>query len=145
MSTYQSAADCPLGAAHGSASSFTNPEGVRCCDFCGFPVEPTVSKPDVPFEKVEALAANIKELLDHHARQSVVQAKLLRWCVWAMNQTTAEAERMLERERRNHPNPAKRIVRLHEPGKKVREDKAKALLYLEWLATQMENRGPAEP
>jgi hypothetical protein len=36
---YQSAADCPLGAAHGMASTFGGANGERCCDFCGFPVE----------------------------------------------------------------------------------------------------------
>lgn len=37
--TYQSAADCPLGEAHGWASTHHNADDVRCCDFCGFPVE----------------------------------------------------------------------------------------------------------
>lgn len=98
----------------------------------------------VPKATVEALADNIKQLLGCFARQRTIQAKMVRWCVWALNQTTNDAERILERERRNHPNPNKRIVRMHEPGQRVREDKAKALLYLEWLATQLENAGAPE-
>lgn len=38
-STYQSAADCPLGSAHGSASTFGDADGIDCCDFCGFPAD----------------------------------------------------------------------------------------------------------
>ena len=30
---------CPLGPAHGFASSFANADGVRCCDWCGYPVD----------------------------------------------------------------------------------------------------------
>lgn len=36
---YQGAADFPLGAAHGAASTYGRADGVRCCDFCGFPVD----------------------------------------------------------------------------------------------------------
>lgn len=36
--TYQSAADCPLGEAHGIASTHGNANDETCCDFCGFPV-----------------------------------------------------------------------------------------------------------
>ena len=38
--TYKSAADCPLGAAHGMASTHHNAADEWACDFCGFPVEP---------------------------------------------------------------------------------------------------------
>lgn len=37
--TYQSAADCPLGAAHGMASTHHNAADEWVCDWCGFPVE----------------------------------------------------------------------------------------------------------
>lgn len=37
--TYQSATDCPLGQAHGTASTHGNAKGETCCDFCGFPVD----------------------------------------------------------------------------------------------------------
>lgn len=37
--TYQSAADCPLGSAHGSASTYGDANGIDCCDFCGFPAD----------------------------------------------------------------------------------------------------------
>lgn len=38
---YQSAADCPLGDAHGMASTHGRAsDGVDCCDFCGFPSQP---------------------------------------------------------------------------------------------------------
>lgn len=35
---YQSAADCPLGNAHGIASTHGGADGQRLCDFCGLPV-----------------------------------------------------------------------------------------------------------
>lgn len=31
------AGECPLGDAHGTASTFTNADGETCCDFCGHP------------------------------------------------------------------------------------------------------------
>ena len=33
------AADCDLGPMHGMASRYTDANGIRCCDFCGQPVE----------------------------------------------------------------------------------------------------------
>lgn len=94
----------------------------------------------VPRAKVEALAASIRELRDLEGCKAGTQAQLIRWCVWALKQTTDQAQRSLERERRNHPNPHRRNVRMHEPAKKVREDRALAMLHLEWLATQLEDQ-----
>jgi hypothetical protein len=98
-----------------------------------------MSGPTVPRETVEKIAQNIKDLFELKAKQGQTQAQLIRWCLMAMQQTTQQAERSLERERRHHPVPHKRIVRMHEPQRKVRDDKAMALLQLEWLATQLEN------
>lgn len=30
---------CDLGPMHGFASTYTDKDGVRCCDFCGHPVD----------------------------------------------------------------------------------------------------------
>ena len=78
----------------------------------------------VPRAKVEALAANIKELFNLKAHQSQIQAKLIRWCVQAMT-----------REPRGHFD----YHQDRKERKEIKENKAKALLYLDWLATQMEN------
>ena len=73
-------------------------------------------------------------------QQAATQAKLIRACLDAINQTSAQAQRRLERERRNHPNPNKRVVRMHEPALKVRNDKLLAMLHLEALATMLEKQ-----
>lgn len=36
---YQSAADCPLGDAHGYASTHHDKDDVEVCDWCGFPAD----------------------------------------------------------------------------------------------------------
>lgn len=90
---------------------------------------------------VEAIALSYRQLDELRRQQSLTQAKMIRACLAAIRQTTNQAQRSLERERRNHPNPHKRHVRMHEPGKKVREDRLRAELYLEALATMLENVG----
>ena len=101
----------------------------------------------VPREKVVAIAENVRELHDLAKQQKVTQAKLIRWCVMALKQTEAQARRSLEAERVREQRAGKRYrpVGFHEPSKKVREDKALALLYLEWLATQLEDQSVRDP
>ena len=101
----------------------------------------------VPREKVVQIAENVRELRDLTKRQQATQAQMIRWCVMALRQTEAQAQRSLEAERVREQRAGKRYrpVGLHEPGKKVREDKVKALLYLEWLATQLEDQSVRDP
>lgn len=141
--TYKSAADCPLGDAHGDASTHGNAKGVRCCDWCGFPVEADTVVKSPERAALEQVASSFGDLMRLRQQQSATQAKLIRWCVMAITQTSDQALRALERERHDHPKPYKRIVRMHEPGKKVRDDRELALLYLQWLATKLENDGPS--
>lgn len=98
----------------------------------------------VPRAKVEELAALIRRQMELHTEQRATEAKLVRWCLQALNQTTEQAQRRLERERRHLP-PQRQRVYMHETGQKVREDKALAMLYLEWLATRLEGSEPAGP
>lgn len=89
---------------------------------------------------LEQIASSFRELMILKGKQATTQAKLIRWCVMAITQTTDQASRALERERR-HLTGHRAIVRMHEPAKKVREDRELALLYLQWLATCLENGG----
>lgn len=91
--------------------------------------------------KVQQLADSFRELMALKGKQAATQAKIIRWCVMALTQTTDQAQRSLERQRR-HLKGHKAIVRMHEPGKKVREDRELALLYLQWLATKLEDEEP---
>jgi len=43
--TYRSAADCPLGSAHGSASTHRSADGIDICDWCGFPADDDATQP----------------------------------------------------------------------------------------------------
>jgi hypothetical protein len=52
--TYQSADDCPLGEAHGTASTHGNANNERCCDFCGFPVAQATNATPGPVEVTKA-------------------------------------------------------------------------------------------
>jgi hypothetical protein len=98
----------------------------------------------VPRATVEALAKNIRELQDLHKRKAATQAELIRWCIRGLQQTTDQASRALEaalnrdiREGRRRPIAR---VGMAEPAKKVRDDKLLAVLYLAWLATELENQ-----
>lgn len=42
---YKSASDCPLGEAHGMASTHHNAAGKWVCDWCGFPVSDDPATP----------------------------------------------------------------------------------------------------
>lgn len=79
-----------------------------------------IERDPVPYATVEALAKSIRDLRELERSKSATQAELIRWCVRALKQTTGSA-------------------------KKVREDRAKAILYLEWLATQLENQSVGSP
>lgn len=96
----------------------------------------------IPFVKVQALTDNIRDLLLLERQRAGTQAQLIRWCVWALNQTTEQAARRLERERTQEQQAGKRYrpVGFSEPHKKVAKDRALALLHLEWLATQLEDQ-----
>lgn len=102
------------------------------------------TRPDVPFEKVQRLAVSYRELDTLRKGQAATMAELIRGCVAALRQTTDEARRKLERERRHLTGFASQ-VRLHEPTKKVNDDKRLAFLHLEWLATQLENQSVRSP
>lgn len=84
---------------------------------------------------VEQIAANFRELEALRKQQALTQAKMIRACLAAFNQTTQQAERRLMKE-----NPARMPTQL-EAQRKVREDKALAFLHLEALATMLENAG----
>lgn len=96
----------------------------------------------IPRSKVEQLAKSIRDLRELEQRKAGTQAQLIRWCLAGIRQTTDQASRQLEAERIRAQREGKRYrpVRMHEPAKKVREDRAKAVTYLEWLATQLENQ-----
>ncbi len=92
----------------------------------------------IPRDVVENIARNYRELEALRRQQSATQAKMIRACLAAFEQTTEQAQRKLERERRHLP-PHKQRVAMHEPSKLVRDDKLRAKLHLEALATMLEN------
>ena len=108
-----------------------------------------MTRDPVPFDKVEALAANIRELQELERRKAATQAQMIRWCVQALNQTTDQARRRLEAQLMQDIEEGKRRptarVGFTEPSKKVREDRHKAILYLEMLATSLENQSVRSP
>lgn len=106
-----------------------------------------MARDPVLFATVEALAKSIRDLRELERSKSATQAELIRRCVRAIKQTTGQAQRSLEAERVRAQREGKRCrpVRMHEPAKKVREDRAKAILYLERLATQLENQSVRSP
>lgn len=89
----------------------------------------------VPFATVQELGRQVRELQELQRRQQATQAELIRWCV-----------QCLRMDPRNHR------LRGHETAterariiKENQNDKAKALVYLEWLATQLENQSVRSP
>ena len=98
----------------------------------------------VPRSTVVQLAKQVRELQHLHARKAGTMADLIRASLAAMQQTTGEARRRLERERRNLPI-AKQRIGFTEPAAKVTKDKKLAILHLEWLATQLENQSDRDP
>ena len=89
----------------------------------------------VPFDQVEQLAKNIRELRELERKQKATQAELIRWCVIYLridprNHRLRGYESSVERAR---------II------KENNDNKAKAILYLEWLATQLENNSVGSP
>lgn len=106
-----------------------------------------MARDPVPYATVEAFAKNIRELRELERSQSATQAELIRWCVRALKQTTDQAQRSLEAEYVRALREGRRVkrVRMSEPAKKVREDRAKAILHLEWLATKLENQSIGSP
>lgn len=97
----------------------------------------------IPRDKVEQIVRNIRELQELNKRKARTQARLIRWCVAALTQTTTQAQRRLEAERMREVQAGKRYRNIgpHEPTAKVREDKDMALLQLQWLATKLEDEG----
>lgn len=89
----------------------------------------------VPFDKVEQLAKNIRELRELERKQKAIQAELIRGCVIQLRANPREYrlrgfETATERARIIKENLANRD---------------KAILYLEWLATQLENNSVGSP
>lgn len=89
----------------------------------------------VPFDKVEQLAKNIRELRELERKQKATQAELIRGCVHCLRMDPTSYrlrgyETLTERSR---------II------KENKDNKAKAILYLEWLATQLENNSVGSP
>ena len=92
-----------------------------------------MSDTTIPREKVEQLAANIHELLALKDNQAGTMAEMIRGCIAAIRQG-------------DDPNSSPKVRRAEgwiargAATKEVRNDKARALLYLEYLATQLENQ-----
>lgn len=89
----------------------------------------------VPFAKVEELAKHFRDLIALKQRQQATQAELIRGCVIYLridprNHRLRGYESSVERAR---------II------KENNDNKAKAILYLEWLATQLENNSVGSP
>lgn len=74
-----------------------------------------------PIEKVRLLATNVNELLALKDQQLVTMAKMLRQCIAAIRRTPTSWD-----------GRAERLA--------IASDRAKSFLYLEYLATQMENQ-----
>lgn len=89
----------------------------------------------VPREKVVAIAENIRELHELFWRQKAAQVKLVRWCVQELRADT-NTHRL-----RGFEDWHTKCQIIAEN----RENKAKALLYLEWLATQLEDQSVRDP
>lgn len=87
----------------------------------------------IPREKVEQLAAGYKELMALKDTQAGTMAEMIRGCVQAIRLA-------------DNPNSAPKVRRAEgwiargAATKEVYADKARALLYLEWLATQLEDQ-----
>lgn len=100
--TYQSADDCPLGEAHGTASTHGNANNERCCDFCGFPVaQATNATPgpvevrrygydDIAYAKV--IVDDVEKGCTYEDRVLAVRDWLARHRIEALADAAAEAE-----------------------------------------------------
>lgn len=94
-----------------------------------------MARDPVPFATVEALAKNIRELRELEQRKAATQAELIRWCVHYLRMDpTSYRLRGYETS-----TERSRII------KENKDNKAKALLYLEWLATSLENNSVGSP
>lgn len=82
----------------------------------------------LPPKTVVKLVENVRELLDLRRRQQLTQAELIRWCVNAL-QIDVQHYRL-----RGHETYHEKIAIIAEN----KEFKKKALIYLDWLATQLE-------
>ena len=78
-------------------------------------------KPPVPHAKVDQIAKAFHELMTLKDRQASTMAELLRHCTAALRRT---------------PGPFDDAAKRRE----IAADKRKALLYLDYLATQLENQ-----
>ena len=92
----------------------------------------TVSKLPPGFRQFAELA---RELIDLHAQKALTQAQLIRWCVGKLRQDPSSARL------RGFETYGERM-RIIKENHKHREA---ALLYLEWLATGLEDQGVRLP
>jgi len=107
------------------------------CDHCGeLYGDPPTDRAPVPFATVEVLAKNIRELRELEQRKAATQAELIRWCVHCLRTTPEQCAGVRRAEGFTASNAARRA---HV------EDQKKALLYLEWLATSLENQTVRSP
>jgi hypothetical protein len=82
----------------------------------------------VPDDRLHQMAASWRELQALQARQKLTQAELLRGCVHQLRQDV-----ITYRARGNET-----IARRREIIAENKENRERALLYLDWLATQLE-------
>lgn len=95
------------------------------------PEDTTMSKPPVPYDKVKAIAEGYRELQELQHRQAATVAELIRWAVAALNinpntYRMRRAEGFAERRKIVDEN---------------RHNQELARLYLQWLATRLEDEG----
>lgn len=83
-------------------------------------------KPPIPHATVIQIAENIREVLALKDKQAATMALMIRSCLAALRKTPTSRD-----------DAAKR--------KQIKDDRAKALLYLEYLATQLEHQSVREP
>lgn len=81
----------------------------------------------IPRERLDTIVESYNHLLDLHRQQKATQAQLLRWCV-----------HMLRIDPRTYRMRGHRSSHAAQVAENKREQ-ALALLYLEWLATQLED------
>lgn len=89
----------------------------------------------VPFATVEALAKNIRDLQELERRRAATQAELIRGCVTCLRMDS-RSYRL-----RGHESSTERARIIKENY----ENQSKAMLYLEWLATQLEKQSVRSP
>lgn len=89
-----------------------------------------VPEETVPKATAVTLAANIRNLLALKAREKATMAELIRWCVRELR-ADPRAHRL-----RGHETAVDRTRIIAEN----QQNQAKAILYLEWLATELEDR-----